>query len=204
MKSIQKITGIFMAAAAILALSGTAGFAKLLPQSDFGSSDLIVLTQNHGGPSPMILIPADRALNIPACFNLDQSTGADNLSIICANTTPMTKGDEIIYFVSGFVNATPCVCNMSTASGGTFSASCPTVPEISDGVLFTGVLYTTGGVDYPITLVSYTVPANCLSTCTTTSVKTHCCCRNIQSLEERCFLKAFLIFRQRMQSAGRA
>ena len=47
MKSILKVTGIFMTAVAILALSGTAGFAKVAPQGIVPGTDVIVLSENH-------------------------------------------------------------------------------------------------------------------------------------------------------------
>ncbi len=152
MKSIQKITGIFMAVAAIMALSGTAGFAKIAPQSSFSNADLILLTDNHARTIAFSLdSPAGGAGGLHALYLL--TVGGGTLHINFVNNTALKQGQEVIYFVSGLIFTTPVlpVLQYVYSTGGTLSLGV-TVPMISGGILFTGILYATSGVDYPMTV----------------------------------------------------
>lgn len=163
MKSIHKGTGIFMAAVAILALSVTAGFAQVSSQGVFSNAQVVLLTQNHGRTVSFdIGSPFGGAGGLHAifllCLNLDQNYLYSNLQIFIANNTPMGSGDELIYFVSGFIpvydvtsgsqSITPLL-QYVYGSAGTFGATAP-VPKITYGVILTGVL--ASSVDFPITL----------------------------------------------------
>ena len=155
MKSIQKITGIFMAVAAIMALSGTAGFAKIAPQSSFSNADLILLTDNHARTIAFSLdSPAGGAGGLHAIYllNVGNATGSQ-IILNFVNNTALQKGQEVIYFVSGLIFTTPVlpVLQYVYSTGGTLSLGV-TVPMISGGILFTGILYATSGVDYPMTV----------------------------------------------------
>ena len=164
MKSIRKITGIFMAVAAIMALSGTAGFAKIAPQGAFGNAkilsaddilgtaDIIILTQNHARTIAFSLdSPIGGAGGLHTLYLL--TIGAGTLQITFVNNTPLKQGQEVIYFVAGLILSTPVspVLQYVYSTGGTLSITAP-LPTISGGILFTGVLYGTGGVDYPMTM----------------------------------------------------
>jgi hypothetical protein len=169
MKSILKTTGIFMMAAAFMALSGAAGFAQVAAQEAPIAADLIVLTPNHNRTIAFSLDSGVGGANgIHAIFL--QTTGGGNLQISIANTTMMKSGTELIYFVAGFINTTP-VFDYVYSSGGTFSITVSNLPSISGGILFTGVLYKTSGIDYPVTMAVYAklLPAASAPTSTTTT-----------------------------------
>ena len=136
MKSIQKITGIFMAVAAIMALSGTAGFAKIAPLDASGNADLIMLTQNHARTIAFSLdSPAGGAGGLHALYLL--TVGGGTLHINFVNNTALKQGQEVIYFVSGLIAPTLVtdkpilpVLQYIYSTGGTLSLSVP-VPSIS-------------------------------------------------------------------------
>jgi hypothetical protein len=160
MKSIQKITGIFMAVAAIIALSGTAGFAKIATQSSFSNADLILLTDNHARTIAFSLdSPAGGAGGLHAIYllNVGNSTGSQ-LILNFVNNTALRKGQEVIYFVTGLIaptlTTTPIapVLQYVYSTGGTLSLAVP-VPMVSGGILFVGILYSTSGVEYPMTMI---------------------------------------------------
>ncbi|MCX5899563.1 MAG: hypothetical protein NTX06_02305 [Proteobacteria bacterium] len=148
MKSIRKITGIFMAAIAIMALSGTAGFAKIAPQGAFSNADLIVLTPNHART-----IAFDLDTTVGGSGGLHAiyiaTYGAGTLTLSFANHAALTKGDEMIFFMAGFAGTTPRL-NYAYSSM-TIAFNIP-VPDVAVGVFFTGILYTTGGPDFPVTM----------------------------------------------------
>jgi hypothetical protein len=157
MKSIKNIGGIFMATAAILTLSVTAGYAKIAPQSALDRADVIILTENHArtiGYDLDATIGGAGGLHALYLFTsvLDPDLQTVTLQIIVANANAqLAKGDEIIYFVAGFVGMTPFF-QYVYATGGAFSAAA-TVPRVTFGVLFTGVVYTKG-VDFPVTMTT--------------------------------------------------
>ena len=144
MKSIRKITGIFMAAIAIMALSGTAGFAKIATQSSFSNADLILLTDNHARTIAFSLdSPAGGAGGLHAIYLLNVGNSkvpnykGNMISMDFWNNTPLKQGQEVIYFVSGLIAPTLVtdkpilpVLQYIYSTGGTLSLSVP-VPSIS-------------------------------------------------------------------------
>ena len=137
-----------MAAVAIMALSGTAGFAKIAPQGALGNADLIALTLNHGRT---IAFDLDTTAGGPGGLHAIYiaSYGAGMLTLSFANQAALTKGDEMIFFVAGFVGASP-VLNYAYATRAIgFEVA---VPDVAVGVIFTGILYSTGGPDFPVTM----------------------------------------------------
>jgi len=142
-----------MAVIAIMALSGTAVFAKTATESMAGSSDLMLLTLNHARTVAFSLnSPASGLGDLHSLYLL--TYGAGTLKISLVNNTALEKGQEVIYFVSGLIFTTPVapVLQYIYSTGGALTLSV-TVPVISGGLLFTGILYATGGVDYPMTMV---------------------------------------------------
>ena len=175
MKSIQKITGILMAAIAIMALSGTAGFAAIAPLDAFGNADLIALTQNHARTIAFSLdSPAGGAGGVHAIYFLNignnnedpqdnQDTRGCTYAINFLNNTPLPQGTEVVYFVAGMIFSPAAYLNAAIpfypvlqyiySTGGTLSLSV-NVTRISFGVFFVGILYADSGVDYPMTMVA--------------------------------------------------
>lgn len=150
MKSIRKITGIFMAAIAIMALSGTAGFAKIAPQGAFGNADLIVLSPNH---ARRIAFDLDTTFGGPGGLHsiYIATYGAGTLTLSFTNNTALKKGEELIFFVAGYVvGLTTPVLNYAYGTAA-IAFSIP-VPDVAVGVIFTGIIYTTGGLDFPATM----------------------------------------------------
>jgi hypothetical protein len=150
MKSIQKITGIFMAAVAIMALSGTAGFAKIASQSAFGNADLFVLTPNH---ARTIAFDLETTAGGPGGLHAVYiaSYGAGTMTLSFANSANLKKGQDMLFFVAGYVvGLTTPVLNYSYSTS-VISFSFP-VPDVAVGVIFTGILYTIGGPDFPATM----------------------------------------------------
>ncbi len=158
MKSAYKGTGIFMAALAILALSGTAGIAEIAPQGYIAGGDLFLLTQNHSKTVAFDIdstVGGSNSLHMIYFLglNLDSTAKSSALEIAVANNTPLEKGQEIVYFVAGVVQITGTVLPLFQyiyASGGTYAVAA-SVPKTSFAVLVMGVLSKTG-VDFPITL----------------------------------------------------
>ena len=153
MKSILRVTGIIMTAVAILALSGTAGFAKVAPQGIVPGTDVIVLTENH---ARTIAFDLDATAFSPGglhslyLLSLMTTAATGNLKIYLAFNSPITQGQEAIYFVTGYIlGATPFL-QYVYATQGTFGATV-VVPQISFGALLVGVVYS-GGIDFPITM----------------------------------------------------
>ena len=139
-----------MVAAAVMALSGTAGFAQVAPQETAVKADLIMLTPNHARTINFSLDSGvGGAGSLHTLFLL--TTGEGNLQIYIANTTMLKKGTELIFFTAGFIGTTP-VFQYAYASGGTLSIQVSGLSNVSVGILFTGVLYKTSGIDYPVTM----------------------------------------------------
>lgn len=164
MKNIQRVTGIFMTAVALLALSCTAGFAQIAPQDAFQNTNLVLLTQNHGRSlwyDIDSILGGSNSLHSTYMFgaNLNANDEGGLLSITVNYNTPLEKGNEAIYFVSGVVftfntitrapEITP-VFQYVYASQGAFALQAY-VPKMTFAFLYTGVLYSTNN-DFPVTL----------------------------------------------------
>jgi hypothetical protein len=167
MKSIYRFTGIFMTVAAILALSRTAGFAEIAPQGIFPDTDVILLSENHIRKVAFDLNGiAGSGGSIHSIFILGGVLNTSNppevLTIYMAFNSPLTKGDEVLYLVTGFVytplSATPTpLLQYIYASGGTYGVSIP-VSKFVFGALFVSAVYAKG-VEFPITMLGTVVLA---------------------------------------------
>ena len=160
MKSIQRITGIFMTVIVILALSCTAGFARVAPQGVFDNADVIVLTENHIREVAFDLdgrVGSSGGLHsiyILSAIAGQATTGV--LSITFAYGSPLTKGDEVVYFIAGGLGTAPVigfapVLQYVYATGGSYGFAVP-VSKYAFGALLVGVLY--ANVDFPVTILA--------------------------------------------------
>ncbi len=79
------------------------------------------------------------------------ATGSGTLTVSAANTSPMDKGDEIIYAVTGFVGTTALSDYAYGSSPITMSIPL-TASFVSFGLVFTAVIAKIGNPDFPVTM----------------------------------------------------
>lgn len=122
-------------------VSAAAGYAQAV--------DVIILTPNHSRSvyyelsSP--LLSDATALHATFVFTM----GAGTLTIGVANSSFIGDDAELVFVTAGFINATP-VLDYSYSSG-VLTATVP-VPDVSFGILITGVLFGVNGPEFPVTM----------------------------------------------------
>jgi len=152
-KLLCSIAAALVAAVAVPAAAGQVPDRRAAAVSAAASCaeavDVIILTPNHSrsiyyelsGP----LVSDSPALHATFVFTL----GAGTLTIGVANASFIGDNAELVFVTAGFINTTP-VLDYSYSSG-VLTATIP-VPDVSFGILLTGVLFGVNNPEYPVTM----------------------------------------------------
>jgi len=138
------ISGVFVVMSLLLA--APAAQAQRAFDGLGSTYDLIVLTPGHSRSIYYEL--GDTMVGGALQTTFIVTAGAGTLTVSVGNHSTIDRG-EMIFSTAGFVGTTP-VLNYAYSSAPIFMAV--TVPDVSVGILLTGVVAAFGNADFPVTM----------------------------------------------------
>lgn len=145
MRTIKTYSCLFLFTVFLFAVSSA--FAQQVCDGLGSTYDIVVLTPGH---SRSIYYELDSTVLDGGAFQTTfiVTLGTGTLTVSVANHSTIGQG-ELIFSTAGFVGTTP-VANYAYSSAPIFMAI--PVPEVSVGILVTGIIAAFGKPDFPVTM----------------------------------------------------